>query len=68
MGKVNFRFYIQVRKFIGFDALSIWNDLNSFAGSEAPLLGTVQRWCNPFKDFRVGIEDLARLSRPIVET
>ena len=43
------------------------NDLNSFAGDEAPSLRTVQRWCKSFKDFRQEIEDLARLCRPIVE-
>ena len=68
MEKVNFRFYIQVRQFLGFDALSIWNDLNLFAGDEAPSLRTVQRWCKSFKDGRQDIEDLSRLGRPIVET
>ena len=68
MEKVNFRLYIQVRKFLGFDALSIWNDLNLFAGDEAPSLRTVQRWCKSFKDGRQDIEDLSRLGRSIVET
>ena len=45
----------------------IWNDLNSFAGDEAPSLRIVQRWCKLFKDGRQEIEDLARLVRPIVE-
>ena len=51
-----------------FDALSIWNDLNSFAGDEAPSLRIIQRWCKSFKVGRQEIEDLARLCRPIVET
>ena len=48
MDKINFRFYIQVRQFLGFDALSIWNDLDSFAGNDAPSFRTVQKWCKSF--------------------
>ena len=48
--KLIFRFYIQVRQFKGFDALLIWNDLNSFVGDEAASLRAVQRWCKSFKD------------------
>ena len=66
--KVNFRFYTQIRQFLGFDALSTWIDLNSFAGDEAPSLRTVERWCKSFKDGRQDIEDLASLGRLIVET
>ena len=68
MEKVNFWFYIQVWQFLGFDALSTWNDLNSYAVDEAPSLRTVQRWFKSFKYGRQEIEDLARQSRPIVET
>ena len=60
MEKVYFGFNIQVRQFLGFDALSIWNDLNSLSGDKAPSLRTDQRWCKSFKDDRQEIVGLAR--------
>ena len=68
MENENFRFYIKVRHFLGFDATAISNDFNSFAGDKAPSLRTVQRWCKYFEDGRQEIEDRERSGRPIVET
>ena len=68
MEKTHFRFYIQVRTYLGEDATKIHKDLSEFAGDQCPSFSTVWRWRTEFSSGKKTIEDLPRLGRPIVET
>ena len=68
MEKSDYRFYIQVRRFQGVDALKIFQELYSFDKDSAPSHSTVKRWCKAFDEGRTSLEDDPRSGRPIVET
>ena len=68
MGNKNFRFYIKIRHFLGFDANTIFKELNYYAGDAAPSLRSVYRLVDAFKSGKQDLEDERRSGRPIVET
>ena len=70
MGKVNIRFYIQMRVKLGFDATSIYADFISVLGDQAHSYPTVARWVTRFKEGREELEDeknYIALGTPFIE-
>lgn len=64
MEKENVRFYIKVRHALGIDALTIYEELRSYAGDLAPSHSTVKRWCKLFRRGRELLVDDPRSGRP----
>lgn len=67
MQNQDFRFYIKIRCRLGIDATTIFNELKTSMGTEAPAYCTVAKWIRWFKAGRESIEDLPRSGRPITE-
>ena len=65
MNKENFRFYIQVRTALNIPATTIYDELYSVHGDQAPSLRTVKRWAKCVREGREEIEDEPRPGRPV---
>lgn len=68
MNKENFRYYILIRKKLGFSPNEIYKELETAEGCKAPSKSTVQRWYNRFNLRKKNLKDQARSGAPITKS
>ena len=67
MNKENFRYYILIRKKLGFSPNEIYKELETAEGCKAPSKSTVQRWYTRFNSSKKNLKDQPRSSAPITK-